>query len=239
MSTYKQRAANLGNAHKSTGPKTEQGKARSRMNAVKHGLTGVRCVLIEGEDPEEFEALCADLIAKYRPSTAFGRELVVQLAVETWRLRRVGGLEGRFVRACQEETRTEVEASFDEAYYQPLKDEADRRCTESFKNRPGTVSLDAILAAKLDGTYDSRFEKHFEEVKAEAKERGCEPPNRELTAAELAETYQVGAVNIFLDAEKSDTLDKLSRYQTSVLNNMFRILRLLEAEQKLTRVIDA
>jgi hypothetical protein len=46
-------------------------------------------------------------------------------------------------------------------------------------------------------------------------------------------------VNIFLDAEKSDTLDKLSRYRTSLLNNMFRILRLLEAEQKLTKVIDA
>jgi hypothetical protein len=238
MSTYKQRAANRANAQKSTGPKTEQGKARSKMNAVTHGLTAAQCVLIEGEDPDEFEALCADLIAKYQPSTAFGRELVVQLAVETWRLRRVGGLEGRFVRACQEETRTEVEASFDEAYYQPLREEAERRCTRSFKNRLGAISLDAILAANL-GTYDSRFEKYFEEVQAEAKGRGCEPPNRELTAAELAETYQVGAVNIFLDAEKSDTLDKLSRYQTSVLNNMFRILRLLEAEQKLTRVIDA
>ena len=234
MSTYKQRAANRTNAHKSTGPKTEQGKARSRMNAVKHGLTGARCVLIEGEDPEEFDALCADLIAKYQPSTAFGRELVIQLAVETWRLRRVGGLEGRFLRACQEETRTEVEASFDEAYYEPLRNEAERRCTESFKNR-----LDVILAAKLDGTYDSRFEEYFAEVQAEAKERGCEPPNRELTAAELAETYQVGAVNIFLDAENGNTLDKLSRYQTTRLNHMFRILRLLEAEQKLTRVIDA
>jgi hypothetical protein len=142
------------------------------------------------------------------------------------------------VRACQEETRTEVEASFDEAYYQPLREEAERRCTRSFKNRLGAISLDAILAANL-GTYDSRFEKYFEEVQAEAKGRGCEPPNRELTAAELAETYQVGAVNIFLDAEKSDTLDKLSRYRTSLLNNMFRILRLLEAEQKLTKVIDA
>ena len=46
-------------------------------------------------------------------------------------------------------------------------------------------------------------------------------------------------MNIFLDAEKSDALDKLSRYRTTLLTNMFRILRLLEAEQKLTKVIDA
>jgi hypothetical protein len=204
------------------------------MNAVKHGLTAAQCVVIEGEDPDQFEALRADLIAKYRPSTALRQALVGQLATYIWRLRRVPGLEATFVRACQEETRDEVEASFDEASYRPLRYEADRRCAESFGNR-----LTAILRARLYGTYDSRFEKYFEEVQAEAKERGREPPNRTLTASELAKTHQVGAVNIFLDDERSDVLRKLSRYETSLLNNIFRILRLLEAEQKLTRIIDA
>jgi hypothetical protein len=233
MSTYKQKLANRANAQKSTGPNTEHGKARSKMNAVKHGLAGAQCVLIEGEDPDEFEALCADLIAKYRPRTAFVHALVIQLVVESWRLRRVGGLEGTFLRACQQETRTEVEASFKEAYYGPLKNEANQRCTKSFGNR-----LDAVLAAKLDGSYDSRFEEYFQEVQTEAAQRGSKPPTRKLTAAELAETHQAGVASIFLDAEKSDGLRKLSRYQTSLLNNIYRILRLLEAEQKLTRVID-
>jgi hypothetical protein len=211
------------------------------MNAVKHGLAAAQCVVIEDEDPDEFEALCADLIAKHRPRTAFAHELVIQLAVQIWRLRRVGGLEGGFVRACQQETRTIVEASFDEAYYQPLRDEAARRCAESIgsKSDPLIAKMDDLLIAKLDGTYDSRFKTYFEEVQAEAKERGHEPPNRKLTAAELAETYQVGAIEIFLDPERSDVLRKLSRYQTSLLNNTHRILRLLEAEQKLTKVIDA
>lgn len=234
MSTYKQKLANRANAQKSTGPKSERGKARSKMNAVKHGLAAAQCVVIEGEDPDEFEALCADLVAKYQPSTAFVHALVVQLAVETWRLCRVGGLEGEFMRACQRETRTEVESSFDDTYYQPLKDEADRRCAESFRN-----SLDAIVAAKLDGSYDSRFEEYFQEIQAEAAERGCTPPNRKLTAAELAQTYQVGVADIFLDPAKSDALHKLSRYQASLLNNINRIIRLLEAEQKLAKVIDA
>ena len=50
MASEKQRVANRANAKRSTGPKTETGKALSRMNAHKHGLTA-ETIVIGDEDP--------------------------------------------------------------------------------------------------------------------------------------------------------------------------------------------
>ena len=60
MASEKQVAANRANAKRSTGPKTVAGKALSRMNAYKHGLTAETNV-IGDEDPSEFDRLRAEL----------------------------------------------------------------------------------------------------------------------------------------------------------------------------------
>ena len=48
MTTDKQRKANRQNAKKSTGPRTEEGKARSSQNGLKHGLLA-RDAVMAGE----------------------------------------------------------------------------------------------------------------------------------------------------------------------------------------------
>ena len=65
------------------GPRTQAGKAASSKNSFKHGLASGR-ILIEGEDPAEFEALVADLEADYRPATETEALLVHDLAKFHW-----------------------------------------------------------------------------------------------------------------------------------------------------------
>jgi hypothetical protein len=92
MSSLKQIAANRGNALKSTGPTTQEGKERSRCNAVRHGLTA-ETVIADLEDVADYQAFEAAVIADYDAQTAVERELVLRLASVLWRLRRAIGIE--------------------------------------------------------------------------------------------------------------------------------------------------
>jgi transposase len=55
MISFRQIEANRRNALGSTGPKTEDGKWRSRRNAVRHGLTA-ETVVVALEDIEDYHA---------------------------------------------------------------------------------------------------------------------------------------------------------------------------------------
>jgi hypothetical protein len=68
MATPNQIAANKANAQKSTGPKTAEGKAASSLNRLSHGFAS-HATIIPGENPEEFRALVADLMAEHQPAT--------------------------------------------------------------------------------------------------------------------------------------------------------------------------
>ena len=59
MTTQRQIDANRENARKSTGPTTEEGKIRSRRNAVKHGLAG-KGIVLPDEAAEALETRLAE-----------------------------------------------------------------------------------------------------------------------------------------------------------------------------------
>jgi hypothetical protein len=84
--------SNRRNALRSTGPKTEDGKQRSRVNAVRHGLTA-ETVVGSLEDAEDYTAFEAAIITDYDAETAVARELVLRLASLLWRLRRANAIE--------------------------------------------------------------------------------------------------------------------------------------------------
>lgn len=80
------------NARKSAGPITEEGKQRSRCNAVRHGLTA-ETIIGALEDVGDYKAFEAAIIADYDAQSAVERELVLRLASLLWRLRRATTME--------------------------------------------------------------------------------------------------------------------------------------------------
>ena len=92
MTSFPQIEANRRNALRSTGPRTEDGKRRSRHNAVRHGLTA-ETVIVPLEDTRDYQAFEAAIIADYDARTAVERELVLRLASLLWRIRRVTAIE--------------------------------------------------------------------------------------------------------------------------------------------------
>jgi hypothetical protein len=92
MSTVQQVAANQANAQLSTGPRTEEGKKRSSLNALKSGLTG-RTVLLPGEDAEAYRTHCQNWIDAHKPVGHEEIELVQSLADNRWRQDRAFALE--------------------------------------------------------------------------------------------------------------------------------------------------
>jgi hypothetical protein len=92
MASLSQIEANRRNALRSTGPKSEAGKRRSRRNAVRHGLT-VETVIEVLEDTEDYKAFELSVTADFDAQTAVERELVLRLASLLWRLRRATAIE--------------------------------------------------------------------------------------------------------------------------------------------------
>jgi len=85
-------AANRANSLLSTGPRTEDGKRKSSLNAVKTGLTGVT-VLLSSDDAIEYQRHIAAYQNEFQPAGLEESELVQSLADISWRLRRIPALE--------------------------------------------------------------------------------------------------------------------------------------------------
>ncbi len=83
MSTQAQVTANQTNAQKSTGPKTEQGKAIASQNNFRFGFTGTFRVLA-WENEVEFQILLDTLHAEHQPSTPTETVLVDKMAQSLW-----------------------------------------------------------------------------------------------------------------------------------------------------------
>jgi transcription termination factor NusB len=83
---------NRANAQHSTGPRTEPGKHRSSLNALRHGLTG-HVIVLPSEDHAAYENHTRRLVDDLQPKGALEEQLAQSLADTSWRINRVAALE--------------------------------------------------------------------------------------------------------------------------------------------------
>src|SRR5690242_17419611 len=96
MATLAQLTANRLNSQKSTGPRSVEGKAASRFNALKHGLDANTTVL-PGEDPAAYELLAANYRDEFQPATqseAFHVDIMIDA---DWQKRRYKKVEAELL----------------------------------------------------------------------------------------------------------------------------------------------
>ena len=92
MFSAAQSAANKANAQHSTGPTTETGKQRTRLNAYKHGLTG-QIHLLTAAEHDAFDAHCKGICEALAPVGALEIDIAQSIAENRWRLKRVRAME--------------------------------------------------------------------------------------------------------------------------------------------------
>jgi len=85
-------AINRSNSQHSTGPRTDAGKKRSSLNALRHGLTSHTVVMPE-EDAADYQRRTQRFFDDLKPKDSVEEQLVQALADTAWRLNRIPGLE--------------------------------------------------------------------------------------------------------------------------------------------------
>jgi hypothetical protein len=88
--------ANRANARHSTGPRTEPGKLRSSLNALRHGLTA-RTALLPTEDADAYQHHIQQFLDEYAPATPTETQLAHEIADTAWRLNRIPILEAELL----------------------------------------------------------------------------------------------------------------------------------------------
>ena len=92
MSSNAQHLANQANAQKSTGPRTEEGKAKARYNARRHGLTG-QFYVMDDDDRQAYLTFETRMMTDLKPVGPYEDQLAVSIAQDHWRMNRAKGIE--------------------------------------------------------------------------------------------------------------------------------------------------
>jgi hypothetical protein len=200
--------ANAANAAKSTGPRTVEGKERSRQNSLKHGLTG-EGIVVPAEDVEEIERRFLAFRAELQPSGELAETLVRRAATLAVRMekcaeRDLAAISERVIQAIVD---VEPPDDGDMVEWNRLRAEAGRLA--SFD-----TSKEACLARRYEAAAERGFYRALKEFRQVEKQvKVAEPdPTLEEMRSELASFLEQSKQNAEFAAQSSaEALPGLNR----------------------------
>ena len=217
MTSEKKAQSNRRNALKSTGPKTPEGKAAIRLNALKHGLLS-REILLPGEDEDALRELGERLRDELQPVGELENLLVDRIISAYWRLRRLGRVEaGVFIWELYGELERRAHEEVSSNTGQPVE----FRVVYDDDLRPP----ERIVPPEKDQETPSKAQE------IEAKQ---EIEAMQIEAMQNAETPTLG-LTFIRDANEANAFSKLSRYETAIERSLYKALHELQRLQAARR----
>jgi hypothetical protein len=254
--------ANRANAQKSTGPRTPEGRAASKMNAVKHGILS-REVLVSGEDHQELTALQEWFQEELQPVGPMEVMLLGQIVATHWRLRRVLAAEsGEIKREAELQ-----QASAKPNALPPALEETAEGCrlvqtwlSESLLEieQIGELTLGTVgqFSARV-GDRSSSLKRdllsfHIRQRVEEKRDRSEEGPQHEArkqaamtflqeklrqlgvqeAKCQKKEEKEIKARRTYAVLPSAEALEKLGRYESMLNRHLFRAMKELRTLQK-------
>ena len=193
--------ASRANGAQSSGPVSDEGKARSSQNALKQGLFSKRR-LLDDEDPEEFQQFKDSFIESLQPVTPTEHVLVDRMVMARWRLGRLERAEAAKVETERNRYRYSPDMEKWRAYGGPgllarLPGISEATLKSVVPDRDGvihqslSVPIDFEKYVKLSAALNREFDNALRELRAEQSRRvgslELQPAPRRKRPAEDAE----------------------------------------------------
>lgn len=207
----KQLEANRRNALKSTGPKTESGKAIVARNATKHGLCA-RHSVIKGEIQAEFDSFHTEIFAEYKPVGMLEIALLDKIVTAIWQQQRVSRIENDMIDKLSipsdQRPQSKRILPFDFSITKTYADKPNERTIYGGEKIINTEILD-------DGT------ERVIESEDDADNSDNPPKDSELREAKnlsIGETF-------IKDIEGPNILTKFQRYAKEIDNSLYKAIK--------------
>ena len=227
----KQLAANRANAQRSTGPRTPEGSARSRWNALTHGALAKAIIpfsLVPYESRQAFDELLSVLCEEFAPASAIEELLVERIAVSYWRLARLVRAEAAAIASRQENRAC---------------DEARQAAQYAYSSiQPYTYSLEKQVKSLVGAMRNKRelrslmIEQYPDLAEADDKQLFTAAQAHLSALEEQSAAQQKRLESAQCDQRCIPTLDdafQFARYETTLERQLYRALDALERLQRL------